>query len=134
MAATKQAMIDEANKMWPVTRYDTEGRAEHDKLRNAKVICKTGEYNKWPPMRKYLLETHFPNMQRLFIRQEKERANEEDQQTAVEEAREARLAKLAGNKTQEKDSDETFQRRTVMTLPLWIGFHSRRFVEVTVES
>ena len=67
-------------------------------------------------MRKYLLETHFPNMQRLFIRQEKERATEEDQQTAVEEAREARLAKLAGNKTQEKDSDETFQRRTVMTL------------------
>ena len=116
MAATKQEMIDEANKMWPVTRYDTEGRVEHDTLRIAKGRCKTSEYNRWPAMRKYLLETHFPNMQRLFIRQEKERAIEEDQQTAAEEAREARLAKLAGNKTQEKDPDETFQRRTVMTL------------------
>ena len=116
MTKPTQEMIDEANKQWPVSRYDKEGRIEHEKLRTAKDKCKTGEYNKWPAMKRYLLEMHFPKMQKLFIRQEKERATEEDQQTAAEEAREGRLAKLAGNRTREKDSEETYQRRTVVTL------------------
>ena len=95
----KQDIIDEANKLWPLSKYDKEGRHVHEKLKEKKLKCKRSEYEKWTHLDRYLVEKHFANMQRLFLRQEKERLAEEDEQNAEEEARTARLSRLTAKGT-----------------------------------
>jgi len=111
---------EEANRVWPLARYDKEGRLEHDRLTKLKETIKAREYDTWPALDKYLWETHFPSMQKQLARQERERAVKEDARSAEEGARAARLARLAEKRAQpaDKSADDTdsevFQRREVL--------------------
>jgi hypothetical protein len=111
-------LMEEANRVWPLARYDKEGRHEHKRLNEIKLTCKQSEYDRWKPLDKYLWETHFPNMQKQLIRQERDRAVEEDARSAEEGARAARLARLAAKQAQpadkSADDSEVFQRREVL--------------------
>jgi hypothetical protein len=113
-------LMEEANKVWPLDRYDKEGRLEHDRLTEKKKKIKPSQYDKWPALDKYLWETHFPKMQKQLSRQETDRAVEEEARSAEEGARAARLARLAAKRAQpaDKSADDTdsdvFQRREVL--------------------
>ena len=125
MSKRTQEVIDEANRLWPVSRYDKEGRSHHDKLITAKLNTSDSKFKKWSALDQYLVLTHFPEMRKQFGRQEKDRASEEDEQNAVDLAREARLAKRTSTATEkraqsasENHSDEIFQRQEVINVNL----------------
>jgi hypothetical protein len=123
MSKPSQDVVDKANKLWPLSRYDKEGRAKFDKLSKAKLQVSDSKFKQWNPLDQYLVLTHFPEMRKQFGRQERDRVNEEDEQNVAEMAREARLAKLAERKAQsdslsENHSDETYQRQEVINVNL----------------
>lgn len=120
---TKAMIIEQANEVWPLSRYDTEGRAMFDKLSAAKNKSPK-EFKKWTPLDQYLVLTHFPEMRKQFAKQGRDREKEEEEKAAVNQAREARLerhsssSKRAQSAAAETGVDETFQRREVINVNL----------------